>query len=112
MKSRRLVFRPEAETDLVELYRYIALASGSIDLAFKFTERLRAACFTLVDFSERGALRNDVKSGLRILIHERKTIIAYFVTGDSVIITNIFHAGRDWETALLHADEPPPPPKE
>ena len=106
---KRIVFRPEAEADLFELYRYIALASGSIEVAFNFTERLRAACFTLVDFSERGALRNDVKAGLGILIHERKTIIAYFVKDDSVIINNIFHAGRDWETTLLHADEPPPP---
>ena len=112
MKSKRLVFRPEAEADLVELYRYIAQASGSIDVAFKFTERLRAACFTLVDFSERGAPRDDIRDGLRIITHERKTVIAYYIKGDNVIINNIFHAGRDWETALLGDDDSPPPPKE
>ena len=105
MKSKRLVFRPEAEADLVELYRYIALASGSNDVAFRFTERLRSTCFALVDFSERGAPRDDIKDGLRIIIHERKTVIAYFVKGDSVTINNIFHAGRDWETALLGEDD-------
>lgn len=112
MKNRRLVFRPEAEADLVELYRYIALASGSIDVALRFTERLRAACFAVVDFSECGAPRDDIKVGLRIITHERKTVIAYFIKGDSVIINNIFHAGRDWESALLGDDDSPPPPKE
>jgi toxin ParE1/3/4 len=112
LKGKRLVFRPEAEADLVELYRYIAKASGSIDVAFRLTERLRAVCFSLVDFSERGAPRNDIKDGLRIIIHEGKTVIAYFVKGDSVIINNIFHAGRDWETALLGEDDSRSPPKE
>lgn len=108
MKSRRLVFRPEAEADLFELYHYIVQASGSLDVAFRFTERLRAACFTLADFPERGAARDNLKSGLRIITHERKTVIAYFVLGDSVLISNIFHAGRDWESAVLSSDDIPP----
>ncbi len=112
MKSLRLVFRPEAEAELIELYRYIALASGSIDVAFKFTERLRIACFTLVDFPERGAPRDEIKAGLRILTHERKTVIAYFVRGDKVIVNNIFHAGRDWEMTFLNDGDSPPPTKE
>ena len=74
MRIKRLVFRPEAEADLADLYRYIAQASSSIDTAFEFTERLRAACYKLEDFPERGAPRNDVKEGLRILTHERKTV--------------------------------------
>ena len=112
MTVKRIVFRPEAEADLFELYRYIARASGSIEVAFNFTERLHTACFALAEISERGALRNDVKAGVRILIHERKTIIAYFVKGDSVIINNIFYAGRDYETSLLDDDDSRPPPKE
>ena len=97
MKSKRLVFRDEAEADLVALYTYIAQASGSFHTAFSFTERLRSACFKLVDFPDRGAPRDDIKAGLRILTIERKTVITYFVKGDDVIISNIFHCGRDWE---------------
>ena len=81
-------------------------------MAFKFTERLRTACFTLADFPERGAPRDEIKAGLRILTHERKTVIAYFVKGDKVIINNIFHAGRDWEMTFLNDDDSPPPAKE
>ena len=108
MRIKRLVFRPEAEADLADLYRYIAQASSSIDTAFEFTERLRAACYKLEDFPERGAPRNDVKEGLRILTHERKTVIAYFVKGGSVVITNIFHAGRDWEAIIADVKDEPP----
>ena len=97
MKSKRLVFRDEAEADLVALYNYIAEASGSFHTAFSFTERLRSACYKLVDFPERGAPRDDIKAGLRILTIERKTVITYFVKGGDVIISNIFHGGRDWE---------------
>ena len=108
MRTKRLVFRPEAENDLVDLYRYIAQASGSIETAFRFTERLRAACFNPEDFSERGAPRNDTKEGLRILTHERKTVAVYFVKGDQVIINNIFHAGRDWEAFIANPHDEPP----
>jgi toxin ParE1/3/4 len=101
LKSKRLVFRDEAETDLIALYNHIAQASGSFDVAFSFTERLRGACFKLVDFPELGAPRNDIKTGLRILSIERKTVITYFVRGDEVIISNIFHGGRDWEAFFL-----------
>ena len=101
MKSKRLVFRDEAEADLVALYNYIAQSSGSFHSAFSFTERLRDACFKLVEFPDRGAPRDDIRAGLRILCIERKTVITYFVKGDEVIISNIFHGGRDWEAFFL-----------
>ena len=101
MKGKRLVFRAEAEADLVALYVYIAQAIGSFHTAFSFTERLRSACFKLVDFPDRGAPRDDIKAGLRILSIERKTVVTYFVKGGDVIISNIFHGGRDWEAFFL-----------
>ncbi len=101
MKSKRLVFRNEAEADLVVLYHYIAEASGSFETAFNFTERLRSACFKLEDFPEIGAPRDEIKEGLRILALERKTVITYFVKGGDVAISNIFHGGRDWEAFFI-----------
>ena len=112
MKSKQIVFRPEAEAELVALYQYIADASGSFSVAYNFTERLRAACNALADYSERGRLRDDIMEGLRIIVVERKTVIAYFEKGDSVIINNIFHGGRDWETILLNDEELAAPPNE
>lgn len=62
------------------------------------------ACFQLVDFSERGTPRGDLLPGLRTVGFERKSVIAYFVQDDDVVIVNIFHGGRDWEAAILRDD--------
>jgi toxin ParE1/3/4 len=104
LKRRRLVFRPQAEADLDAIYDYIAEASHNFEVAFNFTERLRVACFRLVDFSERGTPRDDLLPGLRTVGFERKSVIAYTVVGDDVVIVNIFHGGRDWEAAILRDD--------
>jgi toxin ParE1/3/4 len=104
LKRRRLVFRPQAEADLDAIYDYIAKASSNFEVAFNFTERLRAACFNLVDFSERGTPRDDLLPGLRTVAFERKSLIAYVVLVDDVVIVNIFHGGRDWEAAILRDD--------
>jgi toxin ParE1/3/4 len=101
LKRRRLVFRPQAEADFDAIYDYIAEASRNFEVAFNFTERLRTACFKLVDFSERGTPRNDLFPGLRTVGFERKSLIVYLVQGDDVVIVNIFHGGRDWEAAIL-----------
>ena len=100
MKRWPVVFRPDAETDLFDIYQYIAKASGNINLAFEFTERLRNTCMKLEHFPERGTKRDEIISGLRILTHERKTVIAFFITTDTVEISNIFHGGRDWEAFI------------
>ena len=101
MKVKRLVFRDEAEADLVALYSHIAEASGSFETAFNFVERLRNVCFKLEDFPEIGAARDEVKKGLGILALERKTVITYFVTGNDVVVSNIFHGDRDWEVFFI-----------
>ena len=54
-----------------------------------------------MDFPDRGAQRDDIKAGLRILTIERKTVVTYFVKAGDVIISNIFHGGRDWEAFFL-----------
>jgi toxin ParE1/3/4 len=104
LKRRRLVFRPQAEADLDAIYDYIANASSNFEVAFNFTERLHAACFKLVDFSERGTPRDDLLPGLRIIGFERKSVIAYVVLSNDVVIVNIFLGGRDWEAAILRDD--------
>jgi toxin ParE1/3/4 len=65
---------------------------------------LRAACFNLVDYSERGTPRDDLSPSLRTVGFERKSVIAYVLVGDDVVIVNIFHGGRDWEAAILRDD--------
>ncbi len=100
MKVRKIVFRPRADNDLFDLYRYIAEQSGSNDTAFAYSEKLRTLCFSLNEFSERGAPRGDIVPGLRILPFEGRVVVAYFVFEDRVEIAAIFHGGQDWETLV------------
>ena len=99
----QVVFRPRAEDDLNELYDYITEQSGHPDVAFDYVWRLRSACQSLAEFSERGTPRDDIRRGLRILIVERRSVIAYHLT-DVVEIIAVFHGGQDWQTVLLETE--------
>ena len=101
---KKVVFRPRAENDLIALYNYIAVQSGNHNLAFEIMWRLRAACISLADFPERGVQRDDIIAGLRILIFERRNIVAYRIMADVEILA-IFGAGQDWFSLFqIHDD--------
>ncbi len=53
----RVSFRPQAEADLFELYRYVAGHAG-IDAAGRYVERIEAACLALETYPERGGRRS------------------------------------------------------
>lgn len=91
----RLPFRPEAEADLFEIYPYIADKAG-LRIAENYVARIEAACLSLSTFPERGAQRNDLAPGVRVLIFERRATIAYRIEGDRVRIARVLHAGRDY----------------
>ena len=63
--SYAVVFSPEAEEQLAELYRHIA-AAASPDVAVRYTEAIVTYCESLRTFPLRGAMRDDVRLGLRI----------------------------------------------
>ena len=51
-------------------------------------------------FPKRGARRDDLRPGLRILGFERRAVIALQVTADRVMILRILYGGRDLETVF------------
>ncbi|WP_343714101.1 type II toxin-antitoxin system RelE/ParE family toxin [Inquilinus sp.] len=97
-------FRPRAETDLLDLYRYIAAASGRM-IAEAYIDRIEAACLSLETFPERGARRDDIRPGLRVMGFERRITIVFQISGDSVTVVRIFYGGRDYERALTGASD-------
>ncbi|OIN79370.1 type II toxin-antitoxin system RelE/ParE family toxin [Mycobacterium malmoense] len=97
--SLSVVFAPEAEDQLVELYRYIAV-SGSAEVATRYTEEIVAFCEELAAFPHRGRARDDIRTGLRMIGFRRRVVIAFAVLGQAVVIVCIFHGGRDYEAAL------------
>lgn len=99
MKRHRIVFRPEAGSDLVELALYLA-REVSPRRALAYTRRVRAACEKLRHFPERGTRRDDVRAGLRTVGFERRVTIAFLVTEETVEIIRVLYGGRDLEGIL------------
>jgi toxin ParE1/3/4 len=113
LKTFALVFAPEAQDDLVELYEYIA-EHGSPMAAQRYTDAIVTYCESFASFAHRGTRRDDIRPGLRITNYRRRTVIAFEVDDakGQVSILGVFYGGRDYERALGDAadgDEPSDP---
>ena len=100
--NHRVVFSPEAQEQLAELYRYIAMAA-SLETAARYTEAIISYCEDLRMFPRRGTMRDDIRPGLRITRHRNRTVIAFEVNADSIAIIGVFYGGRNYEN-ILHDD--------
>lgn len=101
MKQYAVVFTPEAEEQLAEMYRYIA-AEASPDTAERYTTAIVDYCAELAQFPHRGMQRDDIRPGMRITNYKGSATIAFAVddTTTRVIIVGIFYRGRNYEAAL------------
>lgn len=95
-----VVFTPEAEEQLTQLYGYLADAA-SPDIAARYTDGIVTYCERLRTFPLRGIKRDDIRAGLRITSYRKRVVIAFDVDADRVHIIGIFYGGQDYETALL-----------
>ena len=91
----RTIYRPQANTDLDDIFSFILNNGGSADSAYHYVERIRAFCDSLVTFPHRGTKRDDIRPGLRLTGFERRVTIAFTVEEDRVLILRLFYAGRD-----------------
>lgn len=99
-----VVFSPEAEEQLVELYRYVAQAN-SPEVAAEFTDAIIAHCEKLKDFPMRGIMRDDIRPGLRITHFKKRTIIAFTVLDDTVVVLGFSYGGQNYEERLGHTTD-------
>ena len=63
--SYRVIFSPEAQEQLAELYHYIAEA-GSPQIAMRYTEAVVRYCERLCTFPLRGTRRDDERPALPV----------------------------------------------
>lgn len=98
----RVERRGTAYADLGAIFDYIRQSSGMPRAAKAFVDRIDERCDRLGDVPFAGRARDDIFVGLRIVPFESVTI-AYLVTDQAVIVTNIFYGGRDYETLLREA---------
>lgn len=94
-----VIFTPEAEEQLVSLYRYIA-KSASPNIAERYTSAIVDFCEGLANFPERCIRRDDIRPGLRVTNYKKRSVIAYAIEGKLVVIIGVFYGGQDFETSL------------
>lgn len=95
----RVAFAPEAEAQLLSLYRYIASEAGP-DIANGYVTVIVEHCEKLETFPLRGTLREDIRPGLRTVPFRRRVTIAYSVIKDRVVVLEAYYGGQDFETLL------------
>ena len=100
MKTLRVTYREAASADILDVYRWVFAASLDPVTAERFTSRLMSACERIGDAPLAGRPRDDLFPGLRTMAFEKRAVIAYRVEADTVVITNVFYGGRDYESLM------------
>lgn len=98
----RVERRRTAYADLGAIFDYIWQSSGLPRTAKAFVDRIDERCDRLGEVLFAGRARDDIFVGLRLVPFE-SVMIAYLVTDEAVIITNVFYGGMDYETLLREA---------
>ncbi|EFG9152959.1 type II toxin-antitoxin system RelE/ParE family toxin [Escherichia coli] len=88
----RVLLRPAAREDLAGIYRFVAADSPTN--AFAYVSRIRRHYQKLAEFPERGAPREELGQGIRLLSFERRVSILYRVEGSDVRVLRILYAGQ------------------
>jgi len=95
-----VIYADDARNDLSAIFAIVLEMSGSIVTAERFVRRIEERCNRIGDAPRGGAPRDDILPGMRIVPFEKRAVIMYFVEADSVIISNIFYGGADYEALL------------
>ena len=105
MTRRRVLFREQAEADLLEVLEWVAGQSASLDAAAGFDAKLRAKCRSIAAVSATsGRPREDLAPGLRS-VSWRNHIILLRYTPDAIEIVRVLHNRRDLAAALAPKPE-------
>ena len=87
-----VIIAPRAEADIEAIADHVSESSPAA--ALRTARELRARCEGLNRFPERGRAREDVRAGLRSIIHGNYVIL-YRVLPDHVRIERVAHGARD-----------------
>ena len=88
----RILIRPEAESDLDEIWWYIA--QDHPNNADQFLDRIQDRFLALADFPHLGTSRDELNSGLRSQ-PVGNYLIFYFPLADGIEIVRILHGSRE-----------------
>ena len=95
---KECVYSPQAQSDLDEIFRYIARESQSISIAVSHEQKMIDRCHLLADFPLSGVVCTDTdKRQSRRIIHQ-SYIIYYRPLENGVYVTRIVNSKlNQWE---------------
>ena len=99
MKYYVVRLSPEAQSDIVAIHARIAELSGSSITADRYVDRISGFLSSLNIFPERGTVRDEVRTGLRIIGFERSASVAFVVEEDNVVVLRILAKGQEFGEA-------------
>jgi len=100
MKRLRVRFAETADADFKDILLFLRRQNVSARIATGFVRSIRDRCRRIGDAPNGGRPRDDLRPGLRTVPFEGRTLIAYLVADDHVVITNVFYGGRDFEALM------------
>jgi len=93
---------PRAETDLDDIWLYVATESGSLEIANRLIDSITNRFFMLAGFPYVGRVRNDdFGPGCRS-VAVGEYVIVYCVENQDVLILRVVHGRRDLEALFGH----------
>ena len=87
-----VILSAQAEADLVDISLYIARDNPV--RAMTFVDEIEAKAMTLADTPMKGAARDDLNPGIRLLVHGAYGVY-YRVTNENIRILRVLHSARD-----------------
>ncbi|MBB5536314.1 type II toxin-antitoxin system RelE/ParE family toxin [Rhizobium giardinii] len=92
--NHRVIFAPQASDDLENLLVYLMDEAGR-ETARRYVGKIIDYCLSFETFPKRGAMRPDLRPGLRVVGYRGKASIAFTVENDTVFILRVFHGGQN-----------------
>lgn len=93
MSKYRIIISPRAQRDLKEIRSYTLQSWGAIQ-ADVYLKKFEDALYVLLENSEIGRERNDVKAGYRSLVIE-KHVLFYKIEKSEIHILGVPHGRMD-----------------
>jgi len=96
---------PYAEAELDGIWNYIAIESGSFEIADRVVDSITERFFLLARYPHVGRRRDeDLRPGLRTFV-AKEYVIIYRVEDEDVLILHVIRASRDIEALFRHGAE-------
>jgi toxin ParE1/3/4 len=90
------------------MYLYIA-ERASPQVSRRYLDRIRSFIDRLQTFPMRGSVRDEIKTGLRMVGFERRVTIAFVVEGKEVVVLRVLYGGRQFDEDMQTGLDPDRP---